>query len=90
MCFLKDCKTTQDSRSIKSRIITKMIEYVLLIDTSEKHCVVLKGVFQSPLLKDHVQTIGIDQSLINNALYEQKFLENNKRLYKQAGYCEYS
>ena len=33
---------------------------------------------QSPRLKDHVQTIGIDQSLRNNALYKYKFLENIK------------
>ena len=43
---------------------------------------------QSPQLKDHVQTIGIDQSLSNNAIYEQKCLENTKKLYKQAGKCE--
>ena len=40
---------------------------------------------QSPRLKDHVQTIGIDQSLSNDAVYEHKCLENIKKLYKQAG-----
>ena len=43
---------------------------------------------QSPLLKDHVQTIGIDQYLSNNAIYEHKCLENIKKLYKQAGKCD--
>ena len=34
--------------------------------------------FQSPQIKDHVQTIGIDPSLSNNAIYEHKCLENIK------------
>ena len=88
MCFLKDGKTTQDSRCIKSRIMTKVIDYVLLIDTFEQQCVVLKVMLQSMRLKYHVQTIGIDQSLSKNALYEHKCLENIKKLYKQAGKCD--
>ena len=55
------------------------------IDTFKQQCVVLKGMLQSPLLKYHVQTIGIDQSLSNNAIYEHKFLESIKNIYKQAG-----
>ena len=43
---------------------------------------------QSPRPKDHVQTFGIDQCLSNNALYEQKYLENIRKLYKQAGKCD--
>ena len=43
---------------------------------------------QSPCYKDHVQTIGIDQSLSNNAIYEHKCLQNTKKLYKQAGKCD--
>ena len=44
--------------------------------------------FKSPLLKDHVQTIGIQPSLSNNAIYEHKCLENINKLYKQAGKCD--
>ena len=40
---------------------------------------------QSPRLKYHVQTIGIDSSLSNNAIYEHKCIENIKKFYKQAG-----
>ena len=40
---------------------------------------------QSPHLKDHVQAIGVDQSLINNDLYEHKCLENTNKVYKHAG-----
>ena len=48
----------------------------------------LKGMLQSLRLKYHVQTIGIDQSLSNNAIYEHKCLENIKKLYEQAGKCD--
>ena len=61
MRFKKDGKTAQDARCIKSRIITKVIDYVLSIDKFEQHCVVLKGMLKSTQLKDQVQTIGIDQ-----------------------------
>ena len=54
--------------------MTKVIDYVILIDT-----------FPRP--KDHIQTVVIDQSLSNNALCEHKCLENMKKLYKQAGKC---
>ena len=40
------------------------------IDTFEQQCVVLKGMLQSPQLKDHVQTMGIYQYLNNNAINE--------------------
>ena len=43
---------------------------------------------QSPRLKDHAKTIGIDQSLRKNAIYEHKCLENIKNIYKQAGKCD--
>ena len=39
-------------------------------------------------LKYHVHTFVIDQSLRNNAIHEQKCLENIKKLYKQAGKCD--
>ena len=79
MCFQKDDKTAQAASCIKSRIMTKVIDYILLIDTFEQQCVVLKGILKSPRLKDQVQTIGIDQSLSNNATYEHKCLENIKK-----------
>ena len=36
-------------------------------------------------LKDHVHTVGIDPSLSNNTIYENKCLEKIKKLYKQTG-----
>ena len=47
-----------------------------------------KFMLQPPRLKYHVQTIGIQLSLRKNAIYEHKFLENIKNLYKQAGKCD--
>ena len=88
MCFQKDSKTAQAARCIKSSIMTKVIDCVLLIDAFKQQCVVLKVMFQSPRLKYHVNTIGIDQYLRNNAIYEHNCLENIKKLYKQAGMCD--
>ena len=82
MCFLKKGKSEQAARCIKSRIMTKVIDFVILIDKFEQQCVVLKDMLQSPRLKYHVKTIGIDKSLSNNAIYEEKCLENIKKLYK--------
>ena len=51
MCFQKDGKTDQAARCIKSSIMTKVIDYVLLIDTFEQQYVVIKGMLQSPRMK---------------------------------------
>ena len=42
----------------------------------------------SPLLKYHVQTIVIDKYLSNNDIYENKCIENIKKIYKQSGKCD--
>ena len=39
-------------------------------------------------LKDQMKTIGIDQSLSNNALFEHKCLQYTKKLYKHSGKCD--
>ena len=85
---MKEGKSDQASRCIKSRIMTKMIIFSHSIHTFEQQFVMIKGMLQSPLLKVHVQTIGIDPSLSNNAIYEHKCLENIKKLYKQAVKCD--
>ena len=88
MCFQNDGKTAQASKCIKSRIMTKVIYSVLSIDTFEQQYVLIKGMLQPTHLKYYVKTIGIEQSLINNALFEQNFLQNIKKLYKHAGKCD--
>ena len=88
MCFIKEGKYDQAARCIKSRIMTKVIGYVLSIDTFEQQYVVIKGMLHSLRLKDHVHTIIIYPYFSNNAIYEHKCLENIKKLYKQAGKCD--
>ena len=86
---MKEGKNDQAARCIKSRITTKVIDSVLSIDKFEQQCVLHKSMLQSPLLKDHVHTIGIDPYLSNNTIYAHKCLENIKKVYKQAGKCDY-
>ena len=75
---MKEGKSDQAARCIKSRIMNKVIDYILSIDTFEQQCVVLKFMLKTLQLKDYVHTIGIYQSLSNNAIYEHKCLENIK------------
>ena len=75
---MKEGKSDQSARSIKSKIMTKVIGSILSIYAFEQQCVVLKFMFQSPRLKYHVHTIAINPSLSNNAIYEHKCLENIK------------
>ena len=88
ICFMKEGKSDQAARCIKSRIMIKVIDFFLSIDTFEQQCVVLKGMLQSPRLKDHVHNIVIDLSLINNAIYEHKYIENIKEINKQSVKCD--
>ena len=46
MCFQIDGKYSQTAKCIKSRIMTKVIDFFLLVDTFEQKCVVLKGMLQ--------------------------------------------
>ena len=48
MCFHNDGKTAQAAKCIKFRIMAKVIDYVLSIDTFEQKCIMLKYVLQSP------------------------------------------
>ena len=87
--FLRiDGKTAQAANCVTSMIITKVIDYFISINTFEK-CVVIKGMLQSPHIKYHMKTIGIDQSLSNSAIFEQKYLQNINKLYQHDGKCYY-
>ena len=78
MCFLKEGKTNQAARCIKSRITTKVINSFLSIDTFEQKCVVLKVTLKSLQLKYHVHTIGIDQyKIIQQLMYYFVLVNNN-------------
>ena len=82
MCFQIDVESSQASKCVKSRIMTNVIDCVLLNDTFEQQCVVLKGMLQFPCLKYSMETIVIHQSLSNSALFEHICLKNTKKLYK--------
>ena len=59
-------------------MMTKFIHFVISIDTFEQKCVVIKGMLQSPRLKYHVHTIGIDLSLSKHTLYEKNIFKTSK------------
>ena len=88
MCFHIDGKPTQAAKCIQSRLRTMLIYYVLSIDTFEPKCVVIKYMLQSTRVNDHMKTIGIDQSLSNNDLFEHRCLKNINKLYQHAGQCD--
>ena len=68
--------------------MTKVINSILSNDTFKQKCVVLKVMLQSPRLEDHMETIGIDQSLSNRPSVEHKYLKNIKTIYQHAGKCD--
>ena len=88
MCFHIDGKSAQSGKCVKSRIITKVVDYVLLVDIFEQQCVFLKCLLHSSHLKDHMNAIGIDLSLSNSALFEHRCLQYINKLYKHDGKCD--
>ena len=74
ICFWNDSKYAQVANCVKYRIITKVVDCVLSIDTFDQQCVVFKGMLQSPRLKYHMKTIGNDQPLSNSAIFEHRCL----------------
>ena len=69
MCFQIDGKYDQTAKCVKFRIMGKVIDCVLSIDTFEHQYTVLKGMLQPPCLKDNMKNIGIDQSLSNRVIF---------------------
>ena len=59
-------------------MLTKAIDTIIDIYSFEHHCVILKMLLPPERLKHHMVIIGVDQSLINSALYEHKCLENTR------------
>ena len=86
--FHIDGKPDHAAKCVKSSIITKVIDFVISINKFEQQCVVLKGMLQSPRIKYHMKTIGIDQLLSHGALFEHTCLQNIKILYKCDGKCD--
>ena len=80
MSFQIGGKYAQAAKCDKSRILTKVIYCIISIDKFEQQCVVLEVMLQPPHSKYHMKTIGIDQSLIKSAFFEQKCLQKIKKL----------
>ena len=83
-----DGKTSHAEQFSKSRAFTKVIDLILKIESFEQRCVIIKGLFQSVQLKQHIVTIGIYQLLSNSAIYERRCLGNIKKLYASVGKCD--
>ena len=61
-CFQINSRSPHADQCVKSMVFNKVIYAILSIDTFEKQCVVIKCIFQSSRLEDHMKTIGIDRS----------------------------
>ena len=46
LCFQINGKYSQAAKCVKSRIMNKVVDYILSIDTFEQQCAVLKGMLQ--------------------------------------------
>ena len=88
ICFQIEGKSAQAAKCVKTRIMTKVVDFVLSINTFEQQCVVLKSMLQSTHLQYHTNTIMIDQSLSNSAIFQIRYLENIKKLYQHSGKCD--
>ena len=59
--FHKYGKSAHDSQCTKSRLLTKVIDKIIYIDSFEHKCVIIKGLLHSERLKQHIIFIGVDQ-----------------------------
>ena len=85
MCFQIDGKSSQVAKYVKSKIMTNVINCILLIDTFEQQCVRIKGMLHPPGLKDHMKTIAIKQSLRNSARFEHMCLQKPRNYTNMLG-----
>ena len=88
MCFQVDNKSPHAAQCVKSRVLKKVIDSILSINTYEQQCVVIKCLLQSSRLEDHTKTIGIDQSSFARSSFEHRCMNNIKKIYQHAGKCD--
>ena len=88
MCFQVDNKSPHAAQCVKSRVLKKVIDSILSINTFEQKCVVIKCLLQSSRLEDHMKTIGIDQSSFAKSSFEHICMNNIKKIYQHAGKCD--
>ena len=78
--FQKYGKSAHDAQWDKSRVLIKVIDNIVGIDSFDQKYVIIKGLLQSELLKQHLVIIVVYQSLSNSALYRKRCFENTKKL----------
>ena len=88
MCFQVDNKSSHTAQCVKSRVLKKVIDSILYINTFDQQCVVIKCLLQSSRLEDHMKTIGIDQSSFERTSFEHRYMNNIKKIYQHAGKCD--
>ena len=76
LCFQVDNKSPHAAQCVKSRVLKKVIYSILSINTFEQQCVVIKCLFQSAHLEDHMKTIGIDQYSFARSSFENRCMNN--------------
>ena len=63
LCFQIDGGSSWSAQCAKSRATNKVIYFILEIKSFEQKCVIIKGLFYSGRLKQHMVSIVVDQSL---------------------------
>ena len=82
MCFQTDGKSAHAAQCAKSRVLNKVIDIIFDIHFFEHKCVIIKGFFQYERLKQHMVTIGVDQSFSKSSFYKHRYLENIYKVYQ--------
>ena len=88
LCFQVDNKYPHAAQCVKSRLLNKVIDSILSINTFDQQCVVIKCMLQLSRLEDHMKTIGIDQSLFARSSFEHRCMNNIKQIYQHVGNCD--
>ena len=65
-------KSAHVTQCEKSHAWTKVIDLILEIHSFEQKFVIIKGLLCSERPKQHMVTIGVDQSLSNSSMYEHR------------------
>ena len=84
-CFRVNSKYPHAAQCAKSRVLKKFIDSILSIDKFEQQCVVIKCMFKSSRLEDHMKTNVIDQSSFTRSSFEYRSMNNIKKIYQHAG-----
>ena len=73
-----DGKPAHAAQCSKTHALTKFIDLIIEIESFEKQCAPISSMSCSYQLKQYMVNIGIDQSLSNCAMYENRCLEKSR------------